>query len=147
MKIHQILRQYRLDQEYQIKPVIFDISKELNYVTIGTKFFNELETKFTEIPNDILIAWLKALDISTNHYPWFLQAHAREIANHRLTLAFPDKNPELLRRISDILTLLPDLKALKAIWNEAGAAVIENTLFRPRFVEIILDKQAHDEIH
>jgi hypothetical protein len=89
----------------------------------------------------MLLVWLKALDISPDYNAWFIQTHQREIALHHLTKAFPDKNQELLRRIADILTLLPDLKALKAIWDQAGAAVVENTLFRPRFVEIIIDKE------
>lgn len=142
MKIYQILKQHRLDLEYQSKAVINHLSKKLDS-TIGYKFFNDLEGKFTVVPDKMLIAWLEALDISTCHNDWFIQAHHREISLHRLTLAFPDKNPELLRKVADILTLLPDLKALKAVWDQAGAAVIENTLFRPRFVEIIIDKAHH----
>jgi len=140
MKIHQILKQHRLDLEYQSKAIIVALANNLG-ITIGYKFFNELENKFTAIPEDMLRIWLTALDIPYNDFPWFIQTHQREIALHYLTKSFPDKNPELLRRLADILTLLPDLKALKAIWDQAGAAVVENTLFRPRFVEIIIDKE------
>lgn len=82
--IYQILKQVRISKDYSVK----HISTALNQSDRRT---NESEQIWKKLSDEVLLRWLKALDIPMEDWGWFLCQHSREIHFKELSPLLPLK--------------------------------------------------------
>lgn len=82
--IYQILKQIRLSKDYSIRYLADTLSQSDRRIT-------ESEQIWKKLSDDRLLAWLKALDIPMEDFPWFLCQHSKEIHFKDLSPLLPIK--------------------------------------------------------
>lgn len=128
--LHQILRQIRLDKQFNANAVA-------KILKLDDKTFHTYETKVKNISDDLMHKWLDALEVPTMDHAWFIQRNKRELY-YSILKENTSAPSEIITKLADVLAFREQIDVAE-LCAQIAKKTLPLILLRPRSADIAID--------